>query len=147
MPRANNFAQHWEQRHPSIVAAVLAITLPFPVRDNKAPLPFNWEDACVPGRAQNCMQRDEYSISTSLEKFSMDVTDPWSFTHFNWFTTACVSTSEGGPQLIGGSATGIVTPLTSNSTAGDQPGTTAQSNRPSGPSLRTPLSRAHHPLL
>ena len=30
----------------------------------------------------------------------------------------CVSTNEGGPQLIGGSVTGIVTSLTSNSTAG-----------------------------
>ena len=59
-----------------------AITLPFPERDNKAPLPVSWDDACVPGRAQDCMQRHEYSISTSLEKFSMDATDPWSFTPF-----------------------------------------------------------------
>ena len=28
------------------------------------------------------MQRHECSISTSLEKFSMDATDPWSFTQF-----------------------------------------------------------------
>ena len=56
------------------------ITLPFPERDNKAPLAVSWDDACVPGRAQNCMQRRESSISTSLEKFSMDATNPWSFT-------------------------------------------------------------------
>ena len=62
--------------------AVLVITLPFPERDNKAPLPVSWDDACVPGRAQNCMQRLKCSIPTSLEKFSMDATDPRSFTPF-----------------------------------------------------------------
>ena len=67
---------------PSVDVVVLVITLPFPERDNKAPLPFSWDDACVPGRAQNCTQRHEYSISTSLEKISMDATDPWSFTPF-----------------------------------------------------------------
>ena len=50
--------------------------------DNKAPLPISWDDACVPGRAQNCIRRHEYSISTSFEKFSMDATDPRSFTTF-----------------------------------------------------------------
>ena len=59
---------------------ILVITLPFPERDNKAPLPVSWDDACVPGRAQNCMKRHEYNTSTSLEKFSMDATDPRSFT-------------------------------------------------------------------
>ena len=50
--------------------------------DNKALLPVSWADACVPGRAQNCMQQHEYSISTSLEKLSMDATNPRSFTPF-----------------------------------------------------------------
>ena len=69
-------------RHSSVVVAALAITLPFPERDNKALFPVSWDDACVPGRAQNCMQRHEYSIFTSLEKFSMDATDPWSLIPF-----------------------------------------------------------------
>ena len=43
---------------------------------------------------------------------------PGALPHFNRFTTACVSSNEGGPQLIGGSAVGNVTPLASNSTAG-----------------------------
>ena len=79
---SKDLARHCEQCHPSVVLAVLAITLPFPERDNKAPLLVNWDYASVPGRAQNCMQRHECSISTSLEKFSMDATDPWSFTPF-----------------------------------------------------------------
>jgi len=29
------------------------------------------------------------------------------FPHFNRFTAVCVSTNEGGPQLLGGSAIGI----------------------------------------
>ena len=41
---------------------------------------------------------------------------PGALPHFKRFTAACVSTNEGGPQLIGGSAIGIVTLLTSNST-------------------------------
>ena len=45
-------------------------------------LPVSWNDTCVPGRAQNCMQRQEYSNSTSLEKFSMDATDRRSFIPF-----------------------------------------------------------------
>ena len=68
---------------PSVDSAVLAITLPFPERDNKAPLLVSVDDACVPGKAQNCMQRHKYSISTSLEKFSMDATDPSGFTPFH----------------------------------------------------------------
>ena len=71
-----------ESSVPPRTVAVLAITLRFPERDNKAPLPVSWDDACVPGRAQNCRQQHEYSISTSLEKFSMDATDPRSFTPF-----------------------------------------------------------------
>jgi len=43
---------------------------------------------------------------------------PGASPHFNRFTAACVSTNEGGPQLIGGSTVRTVTPLTSNSTAG-----------------------------
>ena len=35
---------------------VLAITLPFPERDNKAPLSVSWDGVCVTNRAQNCMQ-------------------------------------------------------------------------------------------
>ena len=65
-----------------MVVAVLAITLPLLERDTKAALAVCWDDAFVPGRAQNCMQRHEYSISTSLEKLSMDATDPRSFTPF-----------------------------------------------------------------
>ena len=80
---SEEFGQHLEQRHSLLVVAVLVITLPFPERDSKASLPVSWDDACVPGRAQNCMQRHEYSISTSLEKFNMDATDPRSFTPLN----------------------------------------------------------------
>jgi len=43
---------------------------------------------------------------------------PGALPHFNQLTAACVSTNEGGSQLIGGSAFGIVTPLTSNLTCG-----------------------------
>ena len=43
---------------------------------------------------------------------------PGALPHFNRFTAAGVSTNEGGPQLIGGTAKGIATPQTSNSTAG-----------------------------
>ena len=63
---------------PSVVVAVLVITLPFPERANRAPLPVSWDDACVPGRAQNCMQLHECSIYMSLKKF----TDQRSFTPF-----------------------------------------------------------------
>uniref|UniRef100_A0A8C4QH53 Ubiquitin carboxyl-terminal hydrolase BAP1 n=1 Tax=Eptatretus burgeri TaxID=7764 RepID=A0A8C4QH53_EPTBU len=34
--------------------ALLSLT-PDPQRDNKAALPVSWDDACVPGRAQNCL--------------------------------------------------------------------------------------------
>jgi len=78
---SKDLAWRLEQRHPSVVVAVLAITIPFPERDNNASLPVSWDVACVPGRAQNCMQRHEY-VSTSLEKFTMDGTDPKSFTTF-----------------------------------------------------------------
>ena len=85
---------------------------PFPFqRDKKAPLTISWDDACVPGRAQNCMQRHEYSISISLEKFSMHATDPRSFTPISTGSPQPVFPQrEGGLQLIGGSAIGIVTP-------------------------------------
>ena len=43
---------------------------------------------------------------------------PGALHHFNRFTAACVSTNEDGSQVIGGSAIGIVTSLTFNSTAG-----------------------------
>jgi len=43
---SKDLARHREQRHPSIVVAVLAITLPFPERDN-APLPVSWDYACI----------------------------------------------------------------------------------------------------
>ena len=78
---SKDFARHCKQRHPSVVVAVLAITLTFPERD-KAPLTVSWDDACVPGRAQNCMPQHEYSIFTSLEKFSVDATEHRSFTSF-----------------------------------------------------------------
>jgi len=66
------------------------ITLPIPERDNKAPLIISWDDACIQGRAQNCMQQHEHSISNSLEKFSMDATDPRNFTPI----------STGSPQFM-----------------------------------------------
>ena len=72
---------------------------------------------------------------------------PGALPHLNRFTAACVSKNEGGPQLIGGSAIGIVTPLTSNSTAGGSAWSSRSNKLPGGPSFRTPLSRAHHPLL
>ena len=42
---SNDLARHLEQHHLSVVVAVLAITLPFPEKDNKAPLPVSWDDA------------------------------------------------------------------------------------------------------
>ena len=62
---------------------------------------------------RNCMQQSEYSITTSLEKFSMDGRELYPLS-----TTCHVSATEGGSQLIGGSAKERTTPLTSNSTAG-----------------------------
>ena len=53
---SKDLALHFEQRHSLVVVAVLAINLPFPEKDNKAPLPVSLAEVCVPGRAQNCMQ-------------------------------------------------------------------------------------------
>ena len=80
---SKDLARHCEQSHPSVVVTVLVITLPFAERDNKTILLVSWEDAYVPRRSQNCMQPHEYSISPSFEKFSMDATDPRSFTPFH----------------------------------------------------------------
>ena len=55
------------------------------------------------------------SISTSLEKFSMDATNPRSFAPFH--RSLCFHKRR-WTLLIGGSAIRIVTPLTSNLTAG-----------------------------
>jgi len=73
-----------------VVVAILAITLPFPERDNKVCLSVSCDDAYVPGRTQNCIQQHEYSISTSFEKFSMDATDarscnPFQLVHHSLF--------------------------------------------------------------
>ena len=86
---SKDLAQHSEQRHPSVVVAVLVITIPFPERDNEVPFPVSWDDASAPNRVQNCMQQCQFGISTSLEKFNMDATDPSGFTPFH------VSTNEG----------------------------------------------------
>ena len=48
---------------------------------------------------QNCMQRHECSISTSLEKFSMDGTDPWSFTQFQPPPTSLSTTTSDQPPF------------------------------------------------
>jgi len=110
------FARHWEQRHPSVVVAVLAITLPFPEKDNKAPLPVSWDNACVPGRAQTCMQWHGTAFPPALRSSTWMPQIPGALPPFQPVHRILCFHKRRGSQLIGGSAIGIVTPLTSNST-------------------------------
>jgi len=94
------------------------ITILYPERDKKAPLPVSW--------VMPVFQRENRTacndISTAFPPALRS--SPWmpqiigALPHFNRFTAAHVSTHEGGSQLIGGSAIGIITPLTSTSIAG-----------------------------
>ena len=88
------------------------------------------------------MQQHEYSISSSLEKFSMDATNLRSLPHFNRFTTDCFHKQRWITFDRRVSNRDCNTPDIQLNSWVDQPGTAAQSNRPSGSSLLTPLSRA-----
>ena len=114
---SKDLTQHREQRNLSVVVAGLVITLPLPERDIKAPLPISWDDACVPeehGTPCNDMSR---AFPPVLGSSAWMPRIPGALPHFSRFTAVCVSTNESFLQLLGGSAIGKVTLLTSNSTA------------------------------
>ena len=83
------------------------ITLPFPARDNKVPLPVSWNDACAPEHRTACNDMST-AILPALTSSAWMPQITGALPPLNWFTAACVSTNEGGSQLIGGSAIGIV---------------------------------------
>ncbi|KAG2460270.1 STXA protein, partial [Polypterus senegalus] len=95
---------HREQCYPPVVAAIQAMTLPFPDRDDKSHFPIGWDDDCLPNGSKDCLQCQEDSLTTSLEKFTLDTTDPCSLPYHQLVHHLCNLSETGGSQLIGGSA-------------------------------------------
>ncbi|KAG2458220.1 COL12 protein, partial [Polypterus senegalus] len=67
--------QQRKQCYPPVVATIQAITLPFPDCDDKSRFPVSWDDTSLPNGSKDCLQCQEDSITTSLEKFTPDTTD------------------------------------------------------------------------
>ncbi|KAG2459009.1 CNTP5 protein, partial [Polypterus senegalus] len=114
---SKDLIRHQEQFYPPVVAAIQAITLPFPDRDDESRFPVSWDDASLPNGGKDCLQCQEDSL-TCVEKFTLDTTGPCSPFPPSWFTACAISVRLGGSQLIGGSASRTVDPEISNVLAG-----------------------------
>ncbi|KAG2465725.1 RNF24 protein, partial [Polypterus senegalus] len=73
---SEDLTRHREQRYPSVVATIQVITFSFP--DRIVPFPVSWDDAGLPNGSKDCLQCKEDSLTTCLEKFTLDTTDPCS---------------------------------------------------------------------